>query len=169
MKRLLALLLCLALPVCALAVEIPALTKDDLVFTLEEQPITLGDPIAPALGLLGKMEITSAPSCMFFGYDREYSNDRFIVATVPSQPDGSDSIESVTVLVSGIPTARGVAVGMTKQQVIEAYGEGFVLDYDQMDYRLDAENPLSARLSFYLDLETDTVVSYMLLLNTTKE
>lgn len=172
MKRFIAVMLLLCLPALALAQDVAPLSKEDLIFTLRDTPFELGCAAKPLIDLAtehkGSLTAEEAPSCLFFGKDREYTNEGFLIATVPSQPDGSDSVESITVFCEDCATARGVKVGMSRQDVIAAYGEGYTLDYDQMDYALEPDDLLSPKLSFFLDLSTDTVVSYMLLSNTTK-
>ncbi len=161
------------LPALVLAQAAP-ITEDDLLLTLGENTFALGQPAAPLLlaidaAELGPLSCEAAPSCMFFGQDKEYSSDSVMVATVPSQPDGGDTLESVMVLCPGLPTVRGIEVGMTRAQVEAAYGTDYFFDYDQMNYLLDKSKPEGAYIAFLLDLDTETVMAYLMIRNVTKE
>ena len=173
-KRILAFCLMLwLLPALAFADAAP-LAESDLWLSLGTETYQLGQPAAPLLAAaeaerLGPLLCEAAPSCMFFGQDKEYTSDSLMLATVPSQPDGGDTLESVMVLCAGLPTARGVEVGMTRAQVEAAYGTDYLFDYDQMNYLLDKDKPEGAYIAFLLDLDTQTVTAYLMIRNVTKE
>ena len=52
---------------------------------------------------------------------------------------------------------------LSKAEIEALYGLNYVLDYDQMLYQYGEDGPM---LIFTLNLETDAVVSWMLLRNT---
>lgn len=168
-RMMLILMLCCLLPVWT-AAEAPApLTAADFVFALEDQPYLLGDPadglLSAAEEAIGPLSMTAADSCMFTGQDKEYVNDELLIATYPIGPGGTDVVETVYVVGGTHATARGIGLGMTRDAVITAYGDGYTLDYDQMLYAQG--DPLTEPiLVFVLSLETDTVSAFYLMRNT---
>lgn len=167
MKKLLCLLICLALPLAALA-EAASLSSEDFILAVGDADYTLGEDAAALVAALETL--TGAPlgmvetvSCMFSGMDREFANDAVLVGTYPIGADGGDVTESVMVFTDALTTVRGAAVGMTRAQIEELYGADYFLDWDTMIYSLGELEP---QLMFTLDLETGVVVSWMLLRNT---
>ena len=168
MKKLLCLLLCLLMPFAALAEEIAPLSADDFVLTVGETVFALGEDAAALVEALealtgAPLEMTETVSCMFSGMDREFAGDDVLVGTYPIGTDGGDVVESVMVFTDALTTARGAAVGMTKEEIETLYGADYFLDWDTMIYSLGELEP---QLMFTLDLETGVVVSWMLLRNT---
>lgn len=179
LKKMLCLLaaLCL-LPVFALADPtaepesegIAPLIEADFLFTFEDAEYALGGEVAPLIAAVEQkygaaMELVEAESCMFTGKDREYSNADLVIGTYPAGKDGADVIETIMALSETFMTARGACVGMTLDEVAELYGDNFTLDYDQMIYQMGENGPM---LVFNIDLESDEVVCWSLLKNTTK-
>ena len=168
MKKLLCLLLCLLLPFAALAEEIAPLSADDFILTVGDAAFALGEDAAPLVEALealtgAPLEMTETVSCMFSGMDREFAGDAVLVGTYPIGADGGDVAESVMVFTDVLATARGAAVGMTREDIEALYGTDYFLDWDTMVYSLGELEP---QLMFTLDLETGAVVSWMLLRNT---
>ena len=167
MKKLLCLLLCLMLPLAALAEAAP-LTAEDFIVTVEGESFLPGQDAAPLVSALEAL--TGAPlnmavtaSCMFDGMDCEYFNDAVLVGTYPIGEDGGDVIESVMVFTDALATERGAVVGMTRAEIEALYGDDYFLDWDTMIYSLGELEP---QIMFTLDLDTDVVISWMLLRNT---
>ena len=167
MKKLLCLLLCLTLPLAALA-EVAPLSAEDFELTVGETVYRLGEDAAALVealeALTGEpLSKTETVSCMFDGMDREFANDAVLVGTYPIGADKSDVVESVMVLTDALATARGAVTGMTKEEVEALYGTDYFLDWNQMIY---SQGVLEPQLIFTLDLDTGAVVSWMLLRNT---
>ena len=167
MKKLLCLMICLMLPLAALAEAAP-LSGEDLRLTVGETTFALGEDAAPLVAALE--ELTGAPlamtetvSCMFDGMDREFANDEVLVGTYPIGVGGADVTESVMVFTDALATARGAAVGMTKAEIEALYGMDYFLDWDTMIYSLGELEP---QIMFTLDLDTGVVVSWMLFRST---
>ena len=168
MKRILCLLLCLLWPLAALAEEIAPLTAEDFTLAAGDQVLALGVDAGPWLEILEEMtgmpfDKTETVSCMFSGMDREYANDALIIGTYPLGADGADVLESVIVLTDAFTTARGAAVGMARAEIEALYGDDYFLDWDTMIY---SNGLLEPQLMFTFDLDTEEVVSWMLLRNT---
>ena len=167
MKKLLCLLLCLLLPLAALA-EAKSLSAEDFIITVEGTGYLPGEDAAPLVAALealtgAPLEMVETISCMFSGMDREFSNDAVLVGTYPIGEAGSDVIESVMVFTDALATERGAVVGMTRAEIEALYGNDYFLDWDTMIYSLGELEP---QIMFTLDLDTDVVVSWMLLRNT---
>ena len=167
MKKLLCLLLCLTLPLAALA-EAATLTNEDFTLTVGDTAYALGEDAAALVTALealtgAPLDMTESVSCMFDGMDREFANDAVLVGTYPIGVGGADVTESVLVFTEALTTARGAAVGMTRAEIEELYGADYFLDWDTMIYSLGALEP---QIMFTLDLDTDVVVSWMLFRST---
>ncbi|MDL2318604.1 hypothetical protein LJC74_05970 [Eubacteriales bacterium OttesenSCG-928-A19] len=169
MRRVAVLLLLLG---CLLAApchaQVPGLSEDDFVFHFGGGAYRLGEEAAPFLlaveEALGPLSVYSAESCLFTGEDREYACDALLVATYPIGKGGADVLETIYVLDSAYPTARGVSVGASRQDVLAAYGDGYTQAYDEMTYAMG--DPLTAPvLVFVLDLEADAVSGYYMMRN----
>ena len=167
MKKLFCLLMCLMLPLAALAEAAP-LTAEDFIITVGDGSYLPGDEAAPLVAALEALtgeplNMTVTMSCMFSGMDCEYFNDAVLVGTYPIGVDGSDVIESVMVFTDALATERGAMVGMTRAEIEALYGTDYFLDWDTMIYSLGELEP---QIMFTLDLDTDVVISWMLLRNT---
>ena len=101
---------------------------------------------SPLLTALGEdPQITSFPSCVFEGEDREF---RFKNCLVFTNPDGEKDIwYNILLLDDSLATARGIRVGDSLEKVKEAYGEKFywegetILVYSISGKQGDMENP----------------------------
>ena len=165
MKKALLLLLMLCLMPLSSAL---ALEKTDIVFTFDEQVYIPGDEPTALLRALeahfGKGKETQTASCLFTGMDKEFDFGDIIVGTYPMGKNGADVIESIIVFQGEWPTVRGIAIGATLEDVEKAYGNDYTLAYDQLTYCLG--DPLTdPALTFFLDLETKTVLGYFLMGN----
>lgn len=170
MKKLLCLLLCLMLPLAALAEEIAPLSEEDFTLTVGETAHALGEDAAAMVAALEELigaplAIAETTSCMFDGMDREFGDwETVLVGTYPIGPGKSDVVESVTVAIDALTTARGASVGMTKEEIEALYGTDYFLDWDTMIYSLGEFDP---QLMFILDPDTRTVVVAWMLLRGT--
>lgn len=169
MKKLICLLLCLMMPLMALAEDIAPLTADDLILTVGEETFALGEDAAPlveALAVLtgAPLTMSESTSCMFDGKDREFENEAVLVGTYPIGKDGGDATESVTVFTDALMTARGAVVGMTREEIEALYGADYFLDWTTMVYSLGVLEP---QIMFILDADLNVVESWMVFRSTT--
>lgn len=170
MKRLSALflILCLCAAVNTGFAEAAALTGEDLVFQVADTVFRPGDPAAPLVRALEAylgtpLTVTETESCMFAGMDREYGCDALVLGTHPTGKNGADALESVLVFAEPFATARGITVGMTKEEVLALYGTSGTEDWDELVF---TESDTGASLVFVFDTETEQVICWMLLRNT---
>ena len=162
MKKLLCLLLCLALPLAALAETAP-LTEDDFVLTVDGTAYALGENPEALLAALealtgAPLAMTESVSCMFDGMDREYENEAVLVGTYPI---GGEVSESIIVSTDALTTARGAMVGMTTADIEALYGEPDLLDWDTMLYYLLGAPDHEPYLIFGFDLDTGVITYWI--------
>ncbi len=82
--------------------------------------------VIEALGGRDGCEYEETVSCVYKGYDKSFDFGGIKVSTVPV--DDVDIIEMFTLRSKDYTTPRGIAVGATRQQVIDAYGESYTSD-----------------------------------------
>ena len=164
---LLTLCLCVSLP--ALAVEALPLNLEELVLFLDGRDFALDTPAKPLVDAMKKggqpVDILEADSCLFSGKDKEFSTQELLVGALPRGDKGADVIETLMVLSGDHLTRRGIGLGSKGEDILTAYGEPTLRDYDLIIYTIDGAMD-SPQLVFVMDLATDTVQSYYYFLNT---
>lgn len=165
---LLSLLLSLVLTAGAAPASLP-LEEGDLVFHFGGTDYLLSSPGKALVDALKKagmgFEENRADSCLFSGEDKEFVGEELLIGTLPKGSGGQDLVETIMVLGGDHLTRRGLGIGSSREEVLAAYGEPSLTDYDLMIYAL--ENPEdSPQLVFVLDLDTGLVDSYYYFLNT---
>lgn len=164
-----ALMLCLLMHPAALLETALPLNETDLAFFFEGESWALNTPAAGLLTALeqagNKLDVTQADSCLFEGKDKEYTSEEVLIGTLPKGSKGEDIIETIMVLSGDHLTSRGIGLGSKKEEILLAYGEPTLMDYDLLIYSLDNRQD-SAQLVFVLDIDTETVLSYYYFQNT---
>ena len=104
------------------------------VFEIGGVSVPLGVPPSPVINTLGEpFSSFENPSCAFEGVETVYFYSGFELYT--EQPENEAEFISMVVLVDdSVSTDNGVYLGMRQGDVIDAYGDGFVLDSEQMVY-----------------------------------
>ncbi|MBR5969396.1 MAG: hypothetical protein IK016_03520 [Lachnospiraceae bacterium] len=64
-----------------------------------------------------------APSCAFDGVDKTYTYSNFVIDTYPV--DGVDLVSRVFLSNDLVSTSEGLAIGETKQKMIDLYGDSY--------------------------------------------
>ncbi|MDR2600678.1 MAG: hypothetical protein LBC73_10455 [Oscillospiraceae bacterium] len=132
-------------PIRAVEPEPLEMTKDmGIVVNGEWFPIW--QDASALLNALGDdYELSTAPSCVFEGDDKEFAYDRVFVFT---NPDGSrDLWFSIFIIDNSLSTARGITVGSTLDEVIAAYGSNHywegsnILTYSLSGIEGDIDSP----------------------------
>ncbi len=152
----------------ACALEEKGLTNEDFSVLVGENSFMIGSPAEPFLRAVEEMlqqtlEKTETESCMFAGMDKEYASENLLIGTHPSGKNGSDEWESLLVFDTSLSSFRGIRVGMKREEVLLAYGENGVWDWDELCF---TQVETGASLIFVFDMETDEVVCWMILRNT---
>lgn len=159
----------LALAPCAQGAPPLPLTEDDLLFRFGEEVYALGSPAAPLVEAVNRvsppLDVQEVDSCLFSGKDKEFVNEQLLIGTLPRGQGGQDLIETIMVLNGDHLTARGIGIGNLEQEVLKAYGEPFLKDYDLLIYHL-GDGQDGPQLVFVLNLQDDSVLSYYYFLNT---
>lgn len=167
MKRLLALLAVVVLALSSAQAAAAPLTEQDFEWTYAGRDYALGCDPGALLAAMEKQDgqkpdVLEAESCLFDGTDKEITGKELILGTHPSGEKGADRLESVAIQGGPWATRRGIGVGSTRQEVVAAYGSGFIEDYDQLIYAMGKPYE-SATLIFQLDLQSDRVILVLLL------
>lgn len=143
----------------AAAAPTPGFTAADVCFALDGQVFAPKSDVAPLLEALGDgYQYEEADSCVYEGYDKTFKYGDLIVYT---NPDGDiDFINEITLVTGRYATARGIAVGSSREDVEAAYGTGYVDDGSCITYieSGDPDDLASNRLIITLD-ESGTVIS----------
>ncbi len=132
-----------------------SVTANEVKFTYNGATVELNTPIDTMLSALGDpIEITSQMSCHGEGEDKTYTYDGFLVNSYPR--DGKDYVMEILVKNAGIPTSKGIEVGSSATDVINAYGMG----YKEVGvyYAYDAGNKMS--LQFYIENDAVKEIDY---------
>ena len=124
MKRLitpLTILLLLALTACGGAKKEDA----DHVFLYNGTTVSCRGDMAEVVRIIGEpTSLLESPSCAGEGFDRLYSYGGFAVSTIP---DGDvQRISRIELRNDTVATPEGAAVGMTRREVEEIYGTGYI-------------------------------------------
>lgn len=153
---------------CAFAAaEGTALTDRDFELAYAGETYRLLTDPAPLLSAMEardgqKPEVFEAESCLFTGTDKEITGRELVLATYPAGRGGADLLETVMVYGGPWTTSRGIGVGSAKEDVIAAYGDQYLADYDQMVYAV-GEPYASPMVVFQIDLDSGLVTAFFLM------
>ena len=102
-------------------------SEDDLGLEIAGEKYYLREASSPVIEALGDgYEYSEMVSCVYDGQDKTFAYPGLTVNTVPVE--GRDIIEMFTLTDDTYATLRGVKVGMSRDQVIAAYGEEYFDD-----------------------------------------
>jgi len=100
--------------------------EHDIGISINGQWFPIQQDVSGLLGALGNnFSLSTAPSCVFEGEDKEFDYGDLLISTNPN-PDGTKDIWfSIYIISEDFPTARGIRVGNTLDEVKAAYGNSF--------------------------------------------
>ena len=100
--------------------------EHDMGISINGQWFPIRQDVSGLLGALGDgYTLSTAPSCVFEGEDKEFDFGGLLISTNPN-PDGTIDIwYSIYITGENFPTARGIRIGSTLDEVKAAYGSGF--------------------------------------------
>ena len=125
-------------------------------FKTEKATISIGAEAAPVIKALGEPKKTfEQDSCAYQGKDKVYSYEGFDICTYPV--DGKECINAIYLMDNTVATPEGVKIGSTKQDVINAYGKGYVESYGVYRYTIG-----NTELSFYTTNQVVNAIEYLL-------
>ena len=118
-------------------------------------PIPMNSDFSVPYGLLGEPDsYFEAASCAFSGLDKTFTYANFEVVTYP---DGdTDRVSSVRFLSGDISTIEGVSIGSSRDDVVDAYGDGYEEAGSAYDY-IDGDTTLE----FIFDGDTVSSIEYV--------
>lgn len=152
---------CLLLALCAcgtLAACGGASDSKGEVFALSIQEQTVkGDvDVAGYLKAFGdSYEYSEAISCAYDGMDKIYSYPGFNIYTYPKED--KDFVLEVELTDDTYGTARGIKVGMTKADIVKAYGEGYFEEGSNLVYNTTDDKSDTAAPTLYFTLNGDVI------------
>lgn len=130
-------------------------SEDDLGLEIAGEKYYLREDSTPVIEALGDgYEYSEMVSCVYDGQDKTFAYPGLTVNTVPVE--GRDIIEMFTLTDDTYATLRGVKVGMSRDQVIAAYGEEYFDDgYINYTVTNDPADIQAERIQF--EMSGDTV------------
>lgn len=133
-------------------------TGADLTLTVSGEAFNCDTNITEVIAALGDdYQYAEGKSCAYDGLDKTYEYGNVIFYTNPL--DAGDIVTEIYTENGEITTSKGISVGDSRQQVLDAYGEpdeddGYTLLYRALD------EPGEPALCF--DMEEDTVYAIFL-------
>ncbi len=161
MKRLLSLVLSAALLLSAAGCgssEAPGFGEEDLSLTVGGEIFDCDTNIETVIAALGDgYEYAEGKSCAYDGLDKTYAYDAAIFYTNPLAE--GDIVTEIYTESPDVTTSKGLAVGASRDQVVEAYGQPDEDDGYTLYYRVSDE---AGEPSLCFDLTGDTVSAIFL-------
>ena len=152
-------LFCIALCAALLPVLFSACSKGSAVepvLTVGGTEITGETPVSDVLELLGgDYEYYEAISCVYDGMDKTYTYPDHVLYTYP---DGDEDRLMELYCTGGDVSAKGVTFGASKDDIVEAFGDGYTEEGAMVIYAVEPEDANNEPASVYFEL-TDGAVS----------
>ena len=131
MKKLIAMLLAVAMMLCFAACGTPETpdtpntgkdpVQDSFTFTYKGVKIALNAPAEAVVAALGEpLEYSESTSCAFDGLDKQYKYDSFYLETYPL--NGKDYVYGWWFVDDLVETEEGICIGSAQADVEAAYG-----------------------------------------------
>lgn len=116
---------------------------------------------AEVLSVLGEgYQYDEAISCVYEGYDKNFTYDGVTVSTVPV--DGKDVIEMFSVYSADYKTPRNITIGATREEVVAAYGEGFFDDGYYVTYTKSGDPANISEMRIQFRFENDVLTEFFI-------
>lgn len=132
----------------------------DLVITVQGQDFILLEDAAALLLLLGQdYQYSEAESCVYEGMDKTFDYGTICVYTIPA--GAADLLDGIDIYDDSLTTARGIAVGAARDQVLQAYGPQ-AGDESDLVYNMsgDVSRLGDPKLTFLMDNDRVVGISY---------
>jgi len=127
---------------------------EGFIFEVNDVDILMAAPALPIIEQLGEpLNYFEAPSCAFDGVDKSWFYQSFEVHAYPENDD--DFILSVILLDDIYGTEKFVYIGMTYDDMVAAYGNGYEQYLEQFKYTLGGTS-----LSFIIAEDTIISIAY---------
>lgn len=136
-----------------------AFGETDLIFTLNGNEFALDSDVSGLLRELGdEYSLSEAPSCLYDGTDKTYEYEEISIYTYPL--NGKDLIDEIQLTGSSFKTAKGITIGSTRDDIVNAYGEDFADEGGIITYSLIPGDANSPCLYFTVEDGLVTGISY---------
>lgn len=132
----------------------------DLVICFQEQNYLLLEDAAGLLQALGEgFAYSEADSCVYDGMDKTFDYGNICIYTIPA--GSTDLLDGVDIYDNSVTTARGIAVGATRELVLQVYGPQAGQESDLI-YNIsgDSSNLGEPKLTFILEEDLVVAISY---------
>lgn len=124
------------------------------VFTYNGMELSVNEDIESVVDKLGEpIAYYEAASCAFDGMDKFYTYSSFQLDTYPK--DGKDMVASIYFKDDLVKTTEGVSLYMTKDDMIQAYGEATTVNGNEYIYEKG-----NGRLYFIVENEEIVSIEY---------
>lgn len=154
-----ALLAGLVLAGCGASGPAPLTLEKDFGLTVGGIWFPIHQDAEPLLAALGDdYELYAAPSCLFWGEDKEFAYEGVALFT---NPDGDLDIWYLVAITSDLyETARGIRIGSSQEDLTAAYGEKYYWESDyEMVYSISGVQGDLASPCIFFVLEDDIVAA----------
>lgn len=102
---------------------VPLSLEYDLGIRINDEWFPIRHDVRDLLAAIdGNYVLSTAPSCVFEGLDKEFDFGTVLVSTNPNHDASRDIWFSIFITCEDFPTARGIRVGSTLEDVKAAYG-----------------------------------------------
>jgi hypothetical protein len=126
------------------------MSADDLAADIGGTLYTMLGPVEGLLAFLGQpVFFSEAPSCLYEGTDKTYEYEDLILYTITK--GGQDLIDGIDLATDRWTTRRGIRVGSTVEDVLEAYGDPFSEDPDLVYISDQTLGEVSPRITFVIN------------------
>lgn len=133
-------------------------SQEDLVLNVSDNTYRCGDDIQTVVADLGEgYEYAEGKSCAYDGLDKTYSYPQAEFYTNPLEE--GDMLTEIYTEDPSVTTSKGIAVGATRQEVEDAYGQPDEDDGYTLTYRVSDE---AGEPALCFDMENDTVIAIFL-------
>ncbi len=133
-----------------------AIAENDTVFTYDGKSIELNSNVEDMIANFGEANNVDAQlTCHGTeGEDKTYTYDDFTVNSYPL--DGKDFVMEILISKAGVPTAKGIEVGSSSEEVVAAYGS----EYKEIGVYYAYDAPGKKSLRFYIEDGTVKEIDY---------
>lgn len=141
------------------SLKIGEFKQEDLVFVIENKKFPLNTDVASLLEAFGtEYTLTTAPSCVYDGEDKEFAYSFVVIFTYPLE--GKDLIDEIYITDSNYETSKGIKIGSTLEEIKKQYGSlGFNVDSSYV-YVLSGDiNDLKSP-KLYFDIADEKVIGF---------
>jgi len=135
-------------------------SESDLIFEYNGEAFALDSDASLLVAALGEgYEFSEAVSCAYKGMDKTYSFGDIDIYTYPL--DDIDRIDEIYIMSDKYSTKKGITVGSTLDDIVEAYGESYTdLGGGMLVIAPEGTPEDTSAPCIYFIMDSDTVVEF---------